>query len=81
MFDPFEVKICLLHMNMWLGVVKVIKTFFGVLESFDVRKTHNMMAIMLDPCFKALCIMENLVRHGMQSNWHLSMISRLLFLF
>jgi hypothetical protein len=66
---------------MWLGVVKVIKPFLEFLKSFDVREAHNMMAIMLDPCFRALRIMENLVGHGMQSNWHLSMMSRFLFLF
>jgi len=34
------------------------------LRSFDARQTHNKMAIMLDPHFKALHIMENLVGRG-----------------
>jgi hypothetical protein len=38
--------------------------FLDFLRSFDVGQVHNMMAITLDPCFKALCIVENLVCHG-----------------
>ncbi len=31
---------------------------------FDALQGHNMIAIMLDPCFKALRIVESLVGHG-----------------
>jgi hypothetical protein len=41
-----------------------MKLFLNFLRSFDVGQVHNMMAIMLDPHFKALCIMENSVCHG-----------------
>jgi hypothetical protein len=58
----FETKIFLLHRNMRLEVIKVIKPFLEFMRSFDVRQAHNMTAIMLDPCFKALRIMANLVR-------------------
>jgi hypothetical protein len=34
------------------------------LKSFDVKQTHNMMTIMLDPRFKVLHIVENLVGCG-----------------
>ncbi len=34
------------------------------MKSFDARQVHNMVAIMLDPHFKALCIVENLVGRG-----------------
>jgi hypothetical protein len=39
------------------------QTFFRVSKFFDARQAHNMMAFMLDPHFKALCIVENLVGH------------------
>ncbi len=58
----FEVDICLLRSrNRQLEVINVIKPFLEFLRSFDVRQAHNMMAIMLDPRFKALHIVENLV--------------------
>jgi hypothetical protein len=41
-----------------VGGDKGNQTFFGV---FDVKQAHNMMAIMLDPHFKVLCIAQNLV--------------------
>jgi hypothetical protein len=61
-FDLFEVDIHFLHKNMWLEVIKVIKLFLEFLKSFDVKQVHNMIVIMLDPSFKALHIVENLVR-------------------
>jgi hypothetical protein len=62
--DLFETVICLLNMYMWLEVIKVIKLVLEFLRSFDARQAHNTMAIMLDPCFKALHIVENLVGCG-----------------
>jgi hypothetical protein len=38
--------------------------FLDFLRSFDAGQVHNMMVIMLDPHFKALCIVENLMCHG-----------------
>ncbi len=35
------------------------------LKSFDAQHAHNMMIIMLDPCFKVSHIMEYLVGSGM----------------
>jgi hypothetical protein len=63
-FDLFEATICLLHKNMRLEVIKVIKPFLEILRSFDAKQTHNRMAIMSNPCFKALHIVENLVGCG-----------------
>jgi hypothetical protein len=60
---PFEAKILLLHKNMLLEVIKVIKKNLEFLKSFVMGQACNMMAIMLDPHFKALCIVENLVGH------------------
>jgi hypothetical protein len=62
-FDLFEAKIFLLHINMWLEIINTFKLFLD-LRSFDTKHSHNMMAIMLDACFKALCIVENLMGHG-----------------
>ncbi len=61
-FDPFEAKIFLLHINMWLDIIKAIKHFLD-LWFVDTKHACNMMAIMLDACFKVLCIVENLVGH------------------
>jgi len=41
----------------------VIKPFLDFLRSFDALWAHNMMAIMLDPRFNALWIVESLVVH------------------
>lgn len=64
MSNPFEIEILLLHKNVWLEVIKVMKCLLEFLRSFDMGQVHNMMAIMLDPHFKALWIVENLVCHG-----------------
>jgi hypothetical protein len=40
----------------------VIKPFLDFLRFFDALQGHNMITIMLDPCFKALNIVESLVR-------------------
>jgi hypothetical protein len=62
-FDPFEAKIFLLHINMWSEIIKAIKHFLD-LWSLDTEYAQNMMAIILNACFKALCIVKNLVGHG-----------------
>jgi hypothetical protein len=63
MFNQIEVKVLLLYMNMELEVIKVIKPFLELLRFFYEGQTHNRVAIMLDPHFKALRIVENLVGH------------------
>jgi hypothetical protein len=35
--------------------------FLGFLRSFDFHQVHNMLALMLDPCFKTLQVVENYV--------------------
>jgi hypothetical protein len=42
----------------------VIKPFLDFLRFFYALQGHNTIAIMLDPCFKALRIVESLVGHG-----------------
>lgn len=60
-FDFFEIAILLLHTNVQLEIIKVIKLFLDFLKSFDAWHVHNMMVIMLDPHFKALHIVQSLV--------------------
>jgi hypothetical protein len=55
-FNLFEVKILLLHKNMQMEVIKIIKPFLEFLRSFDAQHAYNTMAIMLDSHFKALCM-------------------------
>jgi flagellar biosynthesis protein FliR len=42
----------------------VIKLFLDFLIFFNALQGHKMFVIMLDPCFKALRIVESLVGHG-----------------
>jgi hypothetical protein len=63
-FDPFDRKVLLLQSNMQLEVIKPIKPFLELMKSFDAQQAYNMMAIMLDMCFKFLCVMKNLVGCG-----------------
>jgi hypothetical protein len=49
---------------MQFEVIKAIKFFLDFLRSFDALQVHKMMAIMLDPCLKALWIVKNLIGCG-----------------
>jgi hypothetical protein len=42
----------------------VIKALLDFLRFFDALQGHNMIIIMLDPCFKVSCIVESLVGCG-----------------
>jgi hypothetical protein len=44
--------------------MNVIITFLEFLKFFDTQRVQHMMAIMLNPHFKLLPIVENLVGHG-----------------
>jgi hypothetical protein len=48
---------------MWQEVVKVVRPFLQFLESFDFCQVHNTLALMLDPCFKSLRVVENYAGH------------------
>jgi hypothetical protein len=63
-YDSFESEILVLHINMQLKDIKVIKPFLYFLRTFDGGQAHNMMAIMLDMHFKSLCVVENLLGRG-----------------
>lgn len=49
---------------MQLEVIKGIKPFLELIKLFDAQQAYNMMAIMLDMCFKFLRVMKNLVGCG-----------------
>jgi hypothetical protein len=63
-FDPFDLKVLLLQSNIQLEVIKAIKPFMELLKLFDAQQAYNMMAIMLNLCFKLLCVVKNLVGCG-----------------
>jgi hypothetical protein len=43
-------------------VINVLHPFLSFVESFSQEKAHNMVALMLDPCFKGMdCIMDYIV--------------------
>jgi len=44
--------------------VKVFKRFLEFLKAFYFYQVHNMLALMLDPCFKSLWVVESFVGHG-----------------
>jgi hypothetical protein len=47
--------------NMRLRVVIVLKPFLNFMDSFKLFKTHNMLALMIDPRFKDLNLVGNYV--------------------
>jgi hypothetical protein len=64
MLDQFDMEFHFLNKNMQHGVVKVIKPFLEFLKAFDSQQVRNMLALMMDPHFKSLRIVENFVGHG-----------------
>jgi hypothetical protein len=44
--------------------MKVFKHFLNFLKTFDSCQVHNMLALMLDPHFKSLWVVESFVGHG-----------------
>jgi len=49
---------------MQVEVINMIKLFLEFLRSFDAWHVHNMMIIMLDPCFNFLYIVKIFVECG-----------------
>jgi len=62
--DQFDLDLISFQRKMQKEVVKVLKPFLQFLNLFYVDQVHNMLAIMLDPQFKSLRVMENLVGSG-----------------
>jgi hypothetical protein len=48
---------------MVVEVINMLCPFMGFVETFSQNKSHNMFALMLDPCFKGMdCIMDYIGR-------------------
>jgi hypothetical protein len=62
--DPFDFEMFLFQKHMGAQVTKVIKPSFCFLIAYDAHQVHNMFALMLDPCFKFLRVLENYVGWG-----------------
>jgi hypothetical protein len=60
----FDIELDLLSQKMWHEVVKVIKPFLKNSKTFDFRQVHNVLALMLNPCFKSLRVMKSFVGCG-----------------
>ncbi len=43
------------------AIVKVLKPFLELLTAFDSHQVHIMLALMLDPCFTSLRVVESFV--------------------
>jgi hypothetical protein len=41
----------------------VLRPFLDLMDCFKLSKVHNMVALMLDPCFKDLSLMGDYVGH------------------
>jgi len=53
-----------LKKNIKKEVVKVFKPFLEFLKAFKSHQIHIMLAVMLDPCFKSLSVVESFVGCG-----------------
>jgi len=62
--NVINVKLIIFQNNMHAKVVKVIKPFLQFLQAYDSHQVHNMLALMLDPRFKSLKVVENYVGCG-----------------
>jgi len=60
----FYVELYTLNKNMWQKVVKVLKPFLEFLKTFNSCQVHNMLALMLDSCFKSLGVVESFMGCG-----------------
>jgi len=54
--------ICLTS-NIRKEVCEVLDNFLSSLKKFDERKTHNMLALLLDSKFKNLCLVSFFIGH------------------
>ncbi len=62
--DPFDSKVVLFQNNMRAQIFKVIKPYLCFLITYDPHQVHTILAIMFDPRFKFLQILENYVGWG-----------------
>ncbi len=57
-------KVKQLGANMWLQVAIVLKPFLDFMDSFKLFKTHDVLVLMLDLCFKDLSLVGDYVGHA-----------------
>ncbi len=57
-------KVKQLGANMRLQVAIVLRPFLDFMDSFKLFKTHNVLVLMLDPCFKDLSLVGDYVGHA-----------------
>jgi hypothetical protein len=53
----------LMASNIKIEVCGVLDNFLSFLKKFDEKKTHNMLALMLDSRFKSLCLVSSFIGH------------------
>ncbi len=63
-YDQFDVEFQILNKNMWQKVMKVIRPILQFLRTFDSCQVHNMLALMVEPYYKSLWVVENYVGRG-----------------
>jgi len=63
-FNLFEVENLLLHKNMWMEVIKINQTFFGVFEVFWCMTCLQHDGYHVGSPFQGFVHCENLVGHG-----------------
>jgi hypothetical protein len=65
MEEDFDVALELIcfAFNIRKEVCGVLNSFLSFSKKFNERKTHNMLALMLDPRFKSLRLMSSFIGH------------------
>ncbi len=54
-------KLTTLTSNIILEMFGVLNTFFSFLRTYEKKKTHNILSLMLDPMFKSFCLVSSYV--------------------
>jgi hypothetical protein len=57
------IELICLAFNIRKKVCVIFNSFLSFLKKFDERKTHNMLALMLDPRFKSLQLIFSFIGH------------------
>jgi len=56
----FESKLGALQVHMMVEVQIVLAPFLAFTSFYNVSKVNNMLALMLDPCFKSLDVVKGI---------------------
>jgi hypothetical protein len=57
----FEFKLEALQVCMMVEIQVVLALFLAFASTYNVNKAHNMLALMLNPCFKSLDVVKAFV--------------------